>query len=347
MSEQQKSTQAIASGVRVASSPHLQDTSVTTQRMMIDVLIGLSPVVLAALYFYWYWAALQLVLCIGGCMLTEFIFAKARGREHTLWDCSAVVTGMILALSLPWNTPWFIALIGSGIAMGVGKMIFGGLGMNLFNPAMVGRAFAMLCFAGAIGAGGYVADIDLNPANKTIVEANTEFGGETAADALSGATPLTAAKENGVDVPVESVLASSVYSSLGERGIFVLFGGLFLLIRRTVKWEIPVGAIFTVAVIAGLGDLMGSSASWSVTHQIFGGAFLLGAFFIATDPVTSPVTPKGRWIFGILFGALVMLLRTLSNYPEGVMFSILLVNALVPLLNRWTIPRPFGGPVPE
>ena len=347
MSDQPKSTQEIASSTNVAPSPHLQDSAFTTRRMMIDVLIGLSPVIIAAIVFYRYWAIWQIVLCVGSCMATEWIFNKARHRPQSLWDLSAVVTGVILALSLPWNTPWFINIIGSAVAIGLGKMIFGGLGMNLFNPAMVGRAFAMLTFAWAIGAGGYVADIDYNPGNTTIVDLNRQFGGDQAVDALSQATPLTAAKENHQKVPLASVVISSCYSSLGERGVFVLIGALFLIFRGTIAWQIPTGSILAVIFIAGIQQLSGTPQSWYVLHQLFSGAFFLGAFFIATDPVTSPITPLGRWIFGLLFGALVMLIRGLSNYPEGVMFSILLVNAMVPLINRWTIPRPFGGPVPQ
>jgi electron transport complex protein RnfD len=347
MTEPEPAEPAHAPTVHVAPSPHLKESHRTTGRMMLDVLIGLSPAILASLFFYRQWALLQLLLCVGTCLATEAIFARARGREIALWDLSAAVTGVILALSLPWNTPWFVSIIGSAIAISIGKMIFGGLGMNLFNPAMVGRAFVMLSFAGAVAAPAYVADADSNAGHESIVSINEQMADQEAADALSGATPLTAYKENGEPIPLASELISSVYSSLGERGIFVLIGALFLLIRGTIAWEIPTGAVAAVVAIAGWNQLTGGAEAFGILHHLFGGAFLLGAFFIATDPVTSPVTPAGRWIFGVLFGLLVMLLRLLSNYPEGVMFSILMVNALVPLINRWTIPRPFGGPVPE
>lgn len=334
--------------LNVASSPHVRESGFTTRRMMTDVLIALMPAVAAAIFFYREWAVLQLVLCIGGCLATEAVFTKARGRRLALGDLSAVVTGVILAMSLPWNTPWFISLIASVVAIGIGKMIFGGLGMNLFNPAMVGRTFVMLAFAGAIGAPAYVANVDRNPGDETVgFVANLLTMDASDLDAISSATPLTSHKQNGQNIPIGWLAISSCYSSLGERGIFVLIGGLFLLFRRTISWRIPLGAIISVAIIAGVRDMMGISGTWTLVHHLFGGAFFLGAFFIVTDPVTSPVTPRGRWIFGLLFGALVMLLRILSNYPEGVMFSVLLVNALVPLINRWTIPKPFGGPVPK
>jgi len=334
--------------LHIAPSPHMRESGYTTRRMMVDVLIALTPTTAAAIFFYHQWAIIQLLLCVGGCLVTEAVFTHARKRKLSLGDLSAVVTGVILALSLPWNTPWFISLIASVVAISLGKMIFGGLGMNLFNPAMVGRTFVMLAFAGAVGAPAYVVGVDRNPGNETIVTVadHTALDG-SALDGISSATPLTAHKQNGTDIPVGWLVLSSCYSSLGERGIFVLIGGFFLLMRRTISWRIPLGAIISVALIAGIRDLAGYSDGWTITHHLFSGAFFLGAFFILTDPVTSPVTSKGRWIFGLLFGALVMLLRILSNYPEGVMFSILLVNALVPLINRWTIPKPFGGVVPQ
>lgn len=345
MTEPEQAEPAHPPTVHVAPSPHLKDVRWTTRYMMIDVLFGLTPATLASLYFYRQWALLELFLCVVTCLATEAIFARARGHEIALWDLSAVVTGVILALSLPWNTPWYVSIIGSAVAIAVGKMIFGGLGMNLFNPAMVGRAFVMLSFAGAVAAPAYVADAESNPSQEAIVSINEQLADQEAVDVLSRATPLTAFKENGESIPLGSVLVSSVYSSLGERGIFVLIGAVFLLIRGTIAWEIPAGAVAAVVAVAGWNQLASGGEAFGILYHLFGGAFLLGAFFIATDPVTSPVTRSGRWIFGILFGLLVMLLRMLSNYPEGVMFSILMVNALVPLINRWTIPKPFGGAV--
>ena len=284
--------------LHIAPSPHMRESGYTTRRMMLDVLIALTPAVAAAIFFYREWAVLQLALCIGGCLATEAVFSKARGRKPTLGDLSAVVTGVILAMSLPWNTPWFISLIASAVAISIGKMIFGGLGMNLFNPAMVGRTFVMLAFAGAVGAPAYVAGVDKNPGGETItLVADYAAADGSAIDGISSATPLTAHKQNGTIIPVGWLVLSSCYSSLGERGIFVLIGGLFLLMRRMISWRIPLGAIISVAFIAGIRDLAGYSDGWTITHHLFSGAFFLGAFFILTDPVTSPVTSKGRWIF--------------------------------------------------
>ena len=327
--------------LHVATGPHSTDTADTTRTMMRDVLIGLGPVVIAAVLFYREFALQQIIVCVLGCGLAEWACAALRGRKATLGDMSSTVTGLILALSLPWNCPIWVALIGSFVSIGLGKALFGGLGFNLFNPAMVGRAFVMLAFSAALGAPAYVMDIEKNPGNGLIEKCNREFGGDSAVDVLTGATPMTASKE-GHPVPLMSVVVGSTYSSLGERGLIVLIGGLWLLFRKAADWRIPLAAVIAVGVIGGLRDVLGDPGSWYTTHQLFGGAFWLGALFIATDPVTSPTTPKGKWIFGLLFGCFVMLLRQLSNYPEGVMFSVLLVNAITPLINRWTVPKPFG-----
>jgi electron transport complex protein RnfD len=248
-----------------------------------------------------------------------------RGKALQLEDCSAAVTGVILGLSMPGPAPWYVGAIASLIAMGFGKIIFGGLGMNLFNPAMVGRAFVMIAFAGLMGASGY----------------EVSQGG---ADIISQATPLTVFKQTGVSTPLLALLLGTTNGSLGETSaIACLLGGIFLCIRRTASWEIPAGVILTAGLIAFCVNLVDMSASWTAFHHLASGALLFGAFFIATDPVSSPVTPKGKWIFGIGVGAFIMLLRLFSGYPEGVMFAVLLMNGVTPLINRWTIPEPFGG----
>jgi len=234
-------------------------------------------------------------------------------------------------------------------------VLFGGLGQNIFNPAMVGRAFVMLAFAGAMGASGY--RIAPRPAVATQPVGLLE---RTASYTMTQATPMAAGKDlarklaegrkpaQGETMPsLEGLLLGNTNGSLGETSALAcLVGGLILLIRRTASWEIPAGVLGAVAVLGGLMHLLGNPP-FTVLHHLLGGALLFGAFFIATDLVTSPLTPKGKLIFGAGVGALVMLFRTLSNYPEGVMFAVLIMNALVPLINRWTIPTPIGGPVPE
>lgn len=313
----------------VAPGPHVFSSALTTQRMMIDVLIALVPLVVAAVAVFRQLAVFQMVIGVVAALAAEWLFMRMRGRQATLADGSAAVTGLILALSLPATAPWYVATVGSFTAIGLSKVIFGGLGQNIFNPAMVGRAFVMIAFPAALGASAYVVD-------------------KSAVDALTHATPLTALKMAGQTTALAPLFLGTTNGSIGETSaLAALIGGAYLCLRRTASWEIPAGAIAAVLVFSGLPNLLHPGAEWTVLHQFCGGAFLFGAFFIATDPVSSPLTPKGKFIFGAGFGALVLMIRKLSGYPEGVMFAVLLMNAIVPLINRWTIPVPVGGPVPE
>jgi len=313
----------------VAPSPHLSDAGLTTQRMMIDVVIALVPVlVLAVVVFRWY-AVVQVGLCVLVCLAAEAVFTWMRGQRISIGDWSATVTGVILGLSLPASAPWYIAVIGSVAAIGLGKAVFGGLGYNIFNPAMVGRAFVMLSFAKEMGASAY----QMTGSHLT---------------ALTQATPLTIAKQLGLSEELAQqlwpLLVGTVNGSLGETSALALLaGGIYLCVRRVASWGIPAGTLLAAFLCAALGHWLGLTPL-PATYHLAGGALLLGAFFIATDPVTSPLTGKGKFIFGLGIGSLVMLLRLFSGYPEGVMFAVLLMNAAVPLINRWTIPVPVGGP---
>ncbi len=352
MTEETKTTtkpsEALAPTLHVAPGPHLQDTRQTTRRMMLDVLIGLVPILLVAAILYRQFVWMQIGLCVGTCCATEALCALLRRKTIPVLDLSAVVTGLILALSLPWNMPWFVAVIGSAMAIVLGKVIFGGLGRNLFNPAMVGRAFVMLSFAGAIGAPAYVAHLDRMPwledLHATPQQVTIPASADDSLDASSGATPMTAWKEHHRSTSLLALFLGNCIGSLGETSALAcLIGGLYLCLRRTASWEIPAGMILAVGAVSAGINLADMSTKWTVLHELLGGAVLFGAFFIATDPVTSPVTPKGKFIFGLVCGLFVMLIRTLSVYPEGVMFAVLLGNSLTPLINRWTIPQPFGG----
>jgi len=319
-----------APAIHVAPGPHLFDAALTTRRMMLDVLIGLVPVVAWAVYWFRWYAVAQLGVCVLSCVAAEAIFTAMRRQPVRIGDLSAVVTGVILGLSLPGTCPVHVGVIGGFTAIGLGKVVFGGVGMNIFNPAMVGRAFVMIAFPGLLAAGGYIVK-----------------SGSTSVAAITQATPLTDFAQNAKVTPLVDLLFGTTNGSLGEvSAAALLIGGLYLCLRRTASWEIPVSATAGLLLVAGIDNLVHPGAQWTVLHHFLGGAFLFGALFIATDPVSSPLTPKGKWIFGFAFGVLVMLMRTFSAYPEGVMFSVLIVNALVPLINRWTIPRPVGGPVP-
>jgi electron transport complex protein RnfD len=317
--------------IHVAPGPHVASRSLTTRRMMIDVMIGLAPIAAVALWVFGPYALKQMAVCMAACVAAEALFTKMRSRPLTLTDGSAAVTGLILAFSIPATTPWWIAVIGSFSAIGLGKIVFGGVGMNIFNPAMVGRAFIMLAFTWALGAGGYVAS-----------EA------PMVTDAMTQATPMTLwSQPESQATSLLTLLIGNTNGSLGETSaLAAILGGLYLCLRRTASWEMPAGAIVGLAALAGINQLTASGDPFTVLHHLLGGAFLFGAFFIITDPVSSPLTPKGKFIYGLVFGVLVMCIRLLTPYPEGVMFSVLLVNAITPLINRWTIPRPLGGPVP-
>jgi electron transport complex protein RnfD len=371
--------QSKAPVLHVAPSPHVFDSAQTTRKMMADVLIALAPVVAVSIYVFKLHAVQQILICMISALFAEAFFTTMRGKKVTLRDCSAAVTGLILALSLPAAAPWYVGVIGAFVAIGIGKVIFGGLGQNIFNPAMVGRAFVMLAFAGAVGASGYVLKAEA-PAGPVAASTQTSPATQPApageitakpakvsaladlleSDAITQATPMTLGKtaDNKLAageklLPEEEHLPSlgslflgTVNGSLGETSALAcLIGGLFLLLRRTASWQIPAGVLLAATAI-GLPVQIWGHSQMSLGYQLLGGALMFGAFFIATDLVTSPLTPKGKFIFGLGVGALVMMFRLLSNYPEGVMFAVLIMNGLTPLINQWTIPTPLGGPAP-
>lgn len=319
------STEKTGPVIHVTTSPHILEKGAGTRRTMIDVIIALIPVIAASVYLFRSYAVKQIVICTLSCLAAEVIFIRMRGKSITINDFSAAVTGIILALSLPPSMPWFVGVIAGFAAIGLGKVIYGGLGMNIFNPAMVGRAFVIIAFTGILGADAY--------GNLSGV-----------ADAVSGATPLTALKYSGVHTALSNMFWGNTPGSLGETSVIAsVIGGLYLIYRKAASWEIPACIIATIAIIAGLVDLSGGHSGIFFYHHLFGGATMFGAFFIATDPVTSPLAFKGKLCFAVGVGFLTMIMRMYSGYPESFMFAILLMNAVTPLINRWFIPTPFGG----
>lgn len=308
----------------VTSSPHLKDASLTSRKMMIDVVVALIPVMCMSVYFFKWFAVKQMAICVLSVLLSEALFTKMRHKELSLFDFSAVITGLILGLSLPGPAPWFVGVIASVVAIGIGKTIFGGLGMNIFNPAMVGRAFVMIAFPGIMAAAGYESSA-------------------SGVDAFSSATPLDAFKQSGVVPQLSDLFWGFTNGCPGEvSAAACMIGGLYLCLRRTVAWEIPFGVLLSVVFWGLMYDASSGFSGWTSLHHLTGGALMFGAFFIATDPVTSPIAPKGRFIFGFGIGSIVMLLRVFSGYPEGVMFAVLFMNAVTPLINGITIPRTLG-----
>jgi len=333
MSEAAKEPQgpAPAEMLGVAPGPHIFAAGRSTRRVMVDVLIALIPVVAMAFYVFGWRAGMQIGICVASCVFFEWLFQRIRRRPQTVGDCTAAVTGLILALSIPWTAPWYVGFIGSGAAIIIGKLLFGGLGSNIFNPAMVGRAFLQACFTSEMTA--YTLNGRLPPG---------------AVDAVTKATPMGAGKFEGIAYPLRDLALGTVNGSLGETSaIACVLGGLYLILRGAAAWRIPVGVLMAAAAVAGVHQAVHPEAALTTAHHMLGGAMLFGAFFIATDPVTSPLSKRGRWIFGAGVGVLVMLIRLFANVPEGVMYAVLVMNMTVPLIDRWTVPRPVGGPTKE
>lgn len=307
------------------AGPHLLNSGMSARTMMRDVLIGLTPPVFASVYFFRAAALRQLVLCLVTAWLTEWVCCRMRGRKSSLADGSVTVTAVIFGLSLPPLLPWSVTTIGMFTAVTLGKMVFGGLGFNVFNPAMVGRAFLMLSFP---------------------IEMTTWATPETV-DAITRPTPLAAAKFSGELTDIPHLFFGSVPGSIGETSaVAILTGGLWILWRQAADWRMTAGMLTGIAGMALLQTMVADPAqSPGVLRHMCAGSVLFAAFFIVTDPVTSPLSRMGRWIFGILAGVLTMIIRWFGGYPEGVMFSVLLANAVVPLIDRTTPTTPVGGKV--
>jgi electron transport complex protein RnfD len=314
---------------------------VTTRQLMFEVVIGLAPVVLAAMWFFGLSAVLVIAATTAGAVVTEWLFGPARPRGSSLADGSAILTGVILGLCLPPGIALWMAFLGGVAAIGLGKIVFGGLGQNLFNPALVGRAFLQAAFPTAITTwspqGGASELLAVRPGNLALPLMQGPV------DVVTTATPLGLMKFEQVSTPVGQLFLGATAGSLGETcGLLIIVCGAVLAMRRVFDWRIPVAMLGTVAVLAGILWSIDASAYPSPLFMLGSGGLLFGAVYMATDPVTSPITPRGAWIFGIGVGALVVLIRVWGGLPEGVMYAILLMNAATPLIDRISQPRAFG-----
>ena len=321
--------------LRIAASPHVHSPH-STPRIMWTVTATLVPLVAAAIYWFGPSAILVIGASTAGAVLTERLF----GRRDALGDGSAVITGVLLGLILPAGFPMWMAFVGGAFGIGFGKLVFGGLGQNVFNPALLGRAFLQAAFPTAITTW---------PAEPTSWW--TLRGGNLAlplmspdtADLVTAATPLGAWKFERVGTDLMDLMIGRTGGSLGETsGLLILALGLYLASRKYLDWRIPSSILVTVAVFSGLLWLIDPTRFQDPLFMLFSGGLMLGAVYMATDMVTSPVTPRGAWIYGVGIGLLVVLIRVWGGLPEGVMYAILLMNAMVPFLNRWTQPRVFG-----
>ena len=326
--------------LHISTSPFLKDKA-TTPWIMYQVVYAMIPLVLAAYYLFGLGSLAVIITATLGALVTEYIFRRDTG-PNTLVDGSALITGILLGLTLPPGFPLWMAFLGGIVAIGMGKVIWGGLGQNIFNPALLGRAFLQAAFPTAITTwsipdGRYFEFRGTNMALPLMQGHNV--------DAVSSATPLAQMKFDKVSTGLDQLLLGDIAGSIGETsGVLILMAGAYLLLRRIINWRIPVGILVTVAVFSGIFYLINPAIYPSPWFMIASGGLLLGTFFMATDLVTSPITPKGIWIFSIGVGILVVLIRVWGGLPEGVMYAILLMNAATPLINRYTKIRTYGYP---
>ena len=320
----------MANKLIVAPAPHVQ-TAQSTTRIMRDVVIALMPALVVSTVVFGLDVLRVTALSVVSCVVIEYLIQKFMVRgATTVGNWSAVVTGVLLAFNLPASIPWWIVVMGAFVAIAVAKMTFGGLGKNPFNPALVGRVFLLIA---------YPVQMTTFP-----LPVNGTF------DALSGATPLAAVKQGIVTpgtVGAQELLLGNMPGSLGEvAALALLCGFVYLLWRRVITWHIPVTVLVTMAVFAFVAALcsgQSEAALWQLPlfHVLAGGA-ILGAVFMATDYSTSPMTVKGGVIFAVGIGAITMCIRLWGAYPEGMSFAILIMNACVPLINKYVKPKRFG-----
>lgn len=309
----------------LASSPHFHAPD-SVPKIMWNVILALVPATVMA-FIYFGWASAGLILgSVAAAVLSEMLVNKVKGGGFTIVDGSAIITGLLLALTLPPSFSLGGAALGSAFAILIGKHVFGGLGYNIFNPALLGRAFLQASFP-----------VKMTTWSWPITAKFSEVDGVTAA------TPLGLFKFEKVGSELSEMLTGNISGSLGETSVVaILVGGIYLLIRKYADWRIPVSYLGTVFLFSGIFWLISPEAYPSPVFQLFSGGLMLGAFFMATDMVTSPVTAIGSWIFGVGAGIILVLIRLFGGLPEGVMYSILLMNAFTPLINRYTRPKFFG-----
>jgi electron transport complex protein RnfD len=319
----------------LTASPHLKSPD-STPKIMWNVVGSLVPIVAAAIYYFGPSAIAVMLACIVGAVGVEAVF----GKRKSLFDGSAAITGILLGLCLPAGFPLWMAFIGGAFGIAFGKLVFGGLGQNPFNPALVGRAFLQAAFPTAI-----------TTWPSTQMEWGAWKGANFAAPLLTGeapdvitaATPLGLWKFEGQVTELLHLMVGNTGGSLGETaGVLILICGGYLALRKYLNWRIPVGIFLTVFLFSEILYLINGEAFPPPFFMLFSGGLMLGAMYMATDMVTSPVTNLGSWIFAAGIGVLVVLIRVWGGLPEGVMYAILFMNAFVPFINRATQPRVFG-----
>ena len=323
------------SNFTISPSPHVHGGD-SIEKNMYGVLIALVPTFIFSIVFFGLGAILVTLTSVVACLVFEYVIQKYLMKQRpTIWDGSAIITGVLLAFNLPSSLPLWIVVIGALVAIGIGKMSFGGLGNNIFNPALVGRVFLLISF----------------PVQMTTWPVPNGFA---TADAVTGATPLALVKEavkNGQAVgdalssagfSTGNLILGNMGGSLGEvAAIGLLLGFAYMLIRKIISWHIPVAIFATVIVFSGILNLADPAQFAGPVFHLFTGGLMLGAIFMATDYVTSPMTHKGMLIYGVGIGLLTVIIRVFGAYPEGMSFAILIMNGFTPLINRYCQPLRF------
>ena len=315
------------------SNPHIRSNE-TTRSIMLDVIIAMLPALVWAVIWFGVKALTLTAVSVIGCMFWEWLYRKLMKKPQSVGDLSAVVTGMLLAFVCPVTTPYWMIIIGGFFSIIVVKQLFGGIGKNFVNPALAGRAFLLGSYAGVM-----TTWIDATQ-NKAPLMGST-------ADIVTAATPLAYMKTGNMAGLTETYSVMDMFlgktgGSLGEiSAAMLILGGLYLIWRKVINWQTPVAYIATVAVLSFLFPKAGSSLEWML-YSVFGGGLMLGAFFMATDYATSPVTKKGQLVFGIGCGLFTVLIRYFGSYNEGVCYSIMVMNLCVALIDKYTKPTRFG-----
>ena len=302
--------------LNVSSSPHVR-CSVDTQSLMLDVAIAMLPAAAFGVYNFGFHALFVILATVAACIASEYVYEKLMHRPITIMDGSALVTGMILALNMPPEIPVWIPVIGGIFAIVVVKQLYGGLGQNFMNPALAARCFLLISFAGHM---------------------NNFSSAKLGFDSVSGATPLASMRAGG-SVDLAAMVVGRIPGTIGEVSVIaLLIGGIYLIVKKVISWKIPVTYIATLAVFV---FIFGGLDANYVLAQVCGG-LIFGAFFMATDYVTSPITPMGQIVFGIMLGLLTGIFRLWGASPEGVSYAIILCNLFVPMIERVTLPKAFG-----
>lgn len=306
----------------VSGTPHVRSKE-SIQSIMRDVIIALVPATAMGIYYFGLKALILIVAAIVSAVFFEWLYEKITKKPVTISDLSAVVTGLLLAMNLPASAPVWVPIVGSAFAIIFAKQLFGGLGQNFINPALAGRAFLLASY----------------PTEMTTWTAPTGFSG---ADAVAVATPLAELKAGtGLSASLGDLVVGNVGGCIGETcAIALIIGGIYLLYKHVISWKIPVIYIATVFILFAV---IGRHGVRMPVQEIFAGGVMLGGIFMATDYASSPVTPKGQIIFAVGAGLITYLIRTFGGYPEGVSYSILLMNVCVPLIERFTEPTIFGA----